>query len=824
MEYRDEGKLSARIIIIGEALGEQEDRYGLPFQGPSGWRLNEWLSQAGLTRRDCFITNVVCRRPIANKIDTVPEGELAEWIQKLHHRLGTLTDPVVVVPMGNVALRAITNRQRDTITQARGFIQTYIDANSRTIKVVPTIHPAATFRTPYWQRRCQLDFRRIAAEATTHDVNLSQRSHITAPTLGDLYALVDDVQRHRDIPLSIDIETWGRRITCVGFAQSANLSVTVPTDLRYWGDAKTLAEAWQIIEALCLTDAPKVLQNGNYDCYWLKRDRNIDVRNYKYDCMGLHHALDAAEDHNLAYMASIMLRMEPWKHIPKDVEAGESREIAAKLGGGTKDPRLVYNGIDCCVQWELADILEPRVKAAGLWDLYETHYVQMFKPLLALMLHGIKVDDVKRQQRDVELEAELKATQVKLLEATNGYELRGNATKKAIAAGVFRDLSSKKVQKWLYDVMRVPKHVKRSTGATTADEVAIRKIMLKNKPVAPACELILSHRRTKKLREFLDVGALDSDGRLRSSYGFSPETGRLSSSKNPMWTGRNGQNVDREVRGIYVPDDDCIFLELDLSQAEDRIVKVLASQVPGISAQRVEELLWRARAMPWENDEHKRAASAIFGVPIDNVKKDQRFIGKRSRHAFNYSMGNNTCSEQFLKEGFVYTPEECGKFLDGVDRDVPEVRMWQKEVRIEVLKKKRLVNDWERVLDFSWDRLDDDTFRRAYAFLPQSSVPSLLNQFGMIPLRKAIKANGWRANINVNGHDSLLISVHREDAWKVYDFTKRSLERPRWYGAQRVELTVWVEAKAGMNWAFDGGVEWKRPPSQDEFDAAVAKL
>ena len=148
----DDGPKSARIVVIGEAGGAHEQAQLKPFVGPSGWRLNEWMSQAGVSRSQCYITNVVPYQPPGNDMKKVPDGELATWVDRLHEKLATLSDPYVLVPTGNVALRALT-RAKDTITQARGFIQTYTDANGRIAKVIPVIHQAATFRTPYWQRR-----------------------------------------------------------------------------------------------------------------------------------------------------------------------------------------------------------------------------------------------------------------------------------------------------------------------------------------------------------------------------------------------------------------------------------------------------------------------------------------------------------------------------------------------------------------------------------------------------------------------------------------------------------------------------------------------
>src|SRR5579872_6066211 len=95
-----------------------------------------------------------------------------------------------------------------------------------------------------------------------------------------------------------------------------------------------------------------------------------------------------------------------------------------------------------------------------------------------------------------------------------------------------------------------------------------------------------------------------------------------------------------------------IFLEVDLSQAEDRVVKCYTKSP---------RLIERARAMPWENDEHIRAAKVLFGAEI--VTKEQRYTAKRSRHGGNYGMSGKKLSEEMLKDGYTYTPKECDAFI-----------------------------------------------------------------------------------------------------------------------------------------------------------------
>jgi len=94
---------------------------------------------------------------------------------------------------------------------------------------------------------------------------------------------------------------------------------------------------------------------------------------------------------------------------------------------------------------------------------------------------------------------------------------------------------------------------------------------------------------------------VDPDGIFRSSYAPYADTLRLRSSENPLGTGSNAQNIDREARAIYVPPKGTIFLTVDGSQVEDCIVKVRTK------APRLIEL---AKLPPWERpDPHRKAGS-----------------------------------------------------------------------------------------------------------------------------------------------------------------------------------------------------------------------
>ena len=813
-----EGRLDARIVLVGEAPGRYENMHKRPFVGPSGQRLTEWWKHAGLQRSDFYITNVHKYQPKANKIETVPRAELASSINVLLDELATLGEPYVIVPTGNTALRAITGRA--SILKWRGSIIECTDRLGRRIKVIPTIHPAATFRSPYLEKRCRADWRRIAEEAQFPEVNTPIREHYINPTLEDVANFV--VESRSANALSIDIETPRkvraefvrttkkgkavykkfrdeRHLAMVGFGTSANFSFTIPTTLAYWHDEETLALVWQYIQEICENDVPKILQNGMFDSFWLRTDRGIHVRNYMWDCLAMHHAIDPADDHDLAYMASVDSREPYWKDSGKDNDEDDDDPEA---GTGNFDEYQIYNGKDCCVEYELADTYAQKLTNDGLINFYHAHYSELIEPLLAITMHGVAIDVRAMNRRYAMLQAECIKLQDKLT-ALAGEPL---FTKKS--------LSTKKVTKFLYETLKLKKQM--TKGKVTVNEVALRRLAIQHKSNAVANEAIgaiLDHRRKYQLGTFLQNAQCDSDNRMRATYKFTTEFNRLASSKNPRGTGRNLQNVDREVLDVFVADPGCLMLECDLSQAEDRVVKTLAYNVT-----RNAGLLERARAMPWENDEHKRAAVAVFRVALTAVTKDQRYLAKRVRHASNYGMHGARLSDELLKDGYTYTPEECQAMIEALMRADPDIREWQKATRREIIQHRCISNSWGRILDLTYERLDDELFRRMYAFRPQSEVGMLLNQYGLRPTYKYIKERGLSARINMQVHDSLKISLPPHEALEVAIMLKRSLERPRLYGP--TQLTIPCEFKIGTNAA--GSIEFKQFNAREFEDAAYA--
>jgi len=135
-----EGDPHARMMVVGEGPGREEDRQGRPFVGRSGQLLDRLLlEEAGLARSEVYIANVVKCRPPNNR-DPLPE-EVAACRPYLDQQLG-LISPKVVLTLGNFATRSMLSTS-EGITRLRGH--TYPLGGLAAV-VVPTFHPAAALR------------------------------------------------------------------------------------------------------------------------------------------------------------------------------------------------------------------------------------------------------------------------------------------------------------------------------------------------------------------------------------------------------------------------------------------------------------------------------------------------------------------------------------------------------------------------------------------------------------------------------------------------------------------------------------------------------
>ena len=325
------------LMIVGEALGREEEEHGKPFVGPSGKLLRSCLAQVGISFDESYITNVFNFRPkssndISNLCGAKLDGILGwpalvkgkfvrkEYTSELDRLLGEIdhVKPTLILALGATASWALL--RTTGIKSIRGAPLPFVRGDGRVYKVLPTYHPAAVLRE--WKLRPILlaDLHKARREMDFPQLRRPSRKIWIEPSLADL----DTFEREhilRSPQLSIDIETAGDQITCVGFAPTKDIALVVPfVDMEnktksYWPTLSDELKAWAWVRRMCGLDKVIVGQNFMYDLNFLWTKYGITIRGNMEDTMLAHHAMQPEMQKGLGFLGSIYTDESAWKFM-----------------------------------------------------------------------------------------------------------------------------------------------------------------------------------------------------------------------------------------------------------------------------------------------------------------------------------------------------------------------------------------------------------------------------------------------------------------------------------------------------------------------------
>ena len=146
------GNPNAKVMVIGEGPGAEEDKQGLPFVGRAGKLLTNILKAIKFSREEVFIGNIVKCRPPDNRTPT--SDEMDTCIPYLKKQI-QLIKPQLILCLGLTAAKGLLKR-KESLTNLRGQVFDYDG-----IKVMVTFHPAALLRNPNWKKDCWIDVQKF---------------------------------------------------------------------------------------------------------------------------------------------------------------------------------------------------------------------------------------------------------------------------------------------------------------------------------------------------------------------------------------------------------------------------------------------------------------------------------------------------------------------------------------------------------------------------------------------------------------------------------------------------------------------------------------
>lgn len=324
------------VMIVGEAYGEQEERDGKPFSGPSGQVLRGLMRQAGIAESECYITNVFNLRPRGNRIEgfygpknlalpgwpAIERGKYisAEYAPELERLLAEVerTRPNVIIALGNTPLWALTHK-----TGIKRYRGAPISSFNGRWKVIPTWPPASILRQ--WELRviALADFYKARRESASPELNRPQRFIYMEPSLDDIKAFYEQYLKNEPF-VSCDVETKMKTITEVGYGTAdGKHCLVIPfwsrskSDGNYWPTLREEREAWAWCR-LINTTKPLIGQNFSYDMQYFWRTVKIPCPQFLGDTMLLHHSLQPELEKGLGFLGSVYTDEPSWKFMRTD--------------------------------------------------------------------------------------------------------------------------------------------------------------------------------------------------------------------------------------------------------------------------------------------------------------------------------------------------------------------------------------------------------------------------------------------------------------------------------------------------------------------------
>jgi len=661
---------TARIALVGEAPGEQEEKAGVPFVGPSGDEVMRALGAAQLRRRDVHITNVLLCRPPKNELDNLLAKISAEnrerqkrnkelkakwelgkranpWLEepayeslipspitccrpRLEKELAPFRD---IIALGGTAAKSVMNTQQNIMSIRGGFVELDEGGGLPARRVMPTVHPSFVLRSPRFMHVFRNDIFK-AAQRFRGAATWKPPTIIYHPSPDQLEAFLNTP----GVPYwTYDLETDGiepltAKIRCVGIGTSDVVVIVGLLGKDGFTRFYTYEDQQKVIDIMkrFFVDPSKLKvghNSGSYDTNCLNAQWGI-WPTPALDTILLHRLVESELPHGLGFVGSMYTDAPSWK------TDREGRKLAFDA---ENDHQLhEYCGYDVSITAAILPPLFQSVQMRKQDGLVEIdHKIQ--KICAEMHMLGMFVDQKKR----------LAFEQKYIKEITKRlHDLRESSPLPDFNPG-----SSQQVRKILFDQWKLVAPVDErdrytaSGDPATSDDILRSLLTLTLEPFQK--DFVLKLRRYRKAQKLLGTYIVKlrpwseqaelgwdeeedfEDAEMRKKYGIdrtgivNPFTGRMYPGYNAhvAVTGRlssskpiNAQNFPKGLRAMVVPQPGHVFIGADADQLELRIAAAR----------------WGAarylRAFDAGADPHSSTAFAVFE---DRFQKAEGFPGGR---------------------------------------------------------------------------------------------------------------------------------------------------------------------------------------------------
>lgn len=638
-----------RLVIVAETPGRTEEALGRPLIGQTGAMVNDVLSEMGVKRSECFLTNTMKCRP-HRKLTGAEWKKARECCRPLLEK--ELAGRERVVALGAHAITELAGKTG--VAAWRGYPLPGVGPYAH-LSVFPMQHPAALFRKPSDLPGWLIDFSRAIqfSEGELEDWEWPKEIISDGP---ELVSFLKEVQGAKH-EIAIDVETAGAdpftsRLTVLGLA-------TAKTAASFeWPPSSSETE--QLFKEILADETiPKILQNGTFD--WIALEAaGLTFRGFVWDTLFAGCVIAPQIAHDLGHLASLEYFAPRWK---SEFRVSGDAKGADRFAEADPVTLKLYNARDNFMTLLLKQAQEKRLAKIHLGDRRFREMMRLGELGKRMKVRGMLVDSAAREKHRTELRKEVAENERKFLDIV-GREINWRSTPQ--------------LRKLFFDEYEVePTQFDKETGEAKLDAAALGDILAAAPGTTPGKAAAALHRlreRSKLLSTYVEELPVYADGCVHPWWKFFTVTGRWSSDSPNMQNvpkpltkkDSDGKEYTRPgMRDMFIARPGMWLVEADYSQLELRILALLSGDEPLLDAY--------ARG----DDVHALNAASLFDVP--KASETQRDFAKRFVYGLNYGGGDKTIHKSLVVTYPHLTVEDIAEMRERWKHAHPQLAEWQEK-------------------------------------------------------------------------------------------------------------------------------------------------
>jgi DNA polymerase-1 len=412
------------------------------------------------------------------------------------------------------------------------------------------------------------------------------------------------------------------------------------------------------------------------------------------------------------------------------------------------------------------DTIINKLKSMDMYDLYRNVELPLVYSLDSMEKTGVKIDHVSLKQYGETLKTGIDELE-KDIYSECGMEFNIN--------------SPKQLGEVLFEKLGIEGGKKTKTGYSTSADV-----LEKLKVDYPVVSKILEYRQLTKLKSTYADGLInyvDNDGRIRGKFNQTiTATGRISSTEPNLQNIPIRTALGSMIRKVFVPKEGCVFVDADYSQIELRILAHMSED---------ESLI---EAYNSGKDIHKITASKVFGVPLDEVTKEQRSNAKAVNFGIVYGM-----SSFGLSQDLSISRKEAAEYINQYFETYPKVKEYL-DRQVESAKNNGYITTLfgrrRPIPELKSSNFMQRAFGERIAMnSPIQGSAADIMKIAMINVENRLKNEGLMSKIVLQVHDELLVEAYENEVEIVKNIVFEEMTN-----AAKLSVILDVDVQIGKNW------------------------